>query len=186
MRSSIGLLRLLSRMASSSAGAVGFGVDFLARDADHAEALGKAAGCGQVIQRRHKEPVSEVAAGAENDHQARGKGSSGCDIRRPFSVLGGRESRGASPRAASPRSFEFRANGSGRRGEVAKTSAGIASSMAAWMVQRPSPESATFPSKPARLASSLSALAMRSRSQDETTLPRRQTSAISGRSSESR
>ena len=54
------------------------------------------------------------------------------------------------------------------------------SSTAAWMVHRPSPESETRPSKPSSWGSSLSAAAVRSRSQDATTLPRRHTSVTSG------
>ena len=50
------------------------------------------------------------------------------------------------------------------------------------MVQRPSPESSTTPSKPSSLASAASALAVRSSSQEVITLPRRQTSAMSARS----
>src|SRR5262249_40396828 len=58
------------------------------------------------------------------------------------------------------------------------TGAGTPSSMPAWIVHRPSPESDTRPAKPARLASSASAAAVRSRSHDAMTLPRRHTSAI--------
>jgi hypothetical protein len=56
---------------------------------------------------------------------------------------------------------------------------GAPSSMAAWMVQRPSPESDTRPEKPLRSRLLVSALAVRSSSQEPTTLPRRQTSAMS-------
>ena len=50
------------------------------------------------------------------------------------------------------------------------------------MVQRPSPESDTRPSKSARSGDSLSACAVRSSSHDATTLPRRHTSATAGMS----
>src|SRR5689334_8391736 len=62
-----------------------------------------------------------------------------------------------------------------------RTSAGTASSMAAWMVQRPSPESCTNPVYSERVGFSASAMAVRSSSQELTTLPRRQTSAMSAR-----
>ena len=66
--------------------------------------------------------------------------------------------------------------------EAASTCAGTASSIAAITVQRPSPESCTTPVYFERSGFSASALAVRSSSQDETTLPRRQTSAMSARS----
>ena len=59
------------------------------------------------------------------------------------------------------------------------TSAGTASSIAASTVQRPSPESCTKPENFGELRILASAIAERSSSQDETTLPRRQTSAMS-------
>ena len=49
------------------------------------------------------------------------------------------------------------------------------------MVHCPSPESATLPLNPASSGSPASAEAVRSSSQEETTLPRRQTSATSVR-----
>ena len=61
------------------------------------------------------------------------------------------------------------------------TSAGTASSIAASTVQRPSPESWTKPENFSNCGSFASAAALRSSSHDEMTLPRRQTSAISGR-----
>jgi len=51
------------------------------------------------------------------------------------------------------------------------------------LVQRPSPESETRPSKPARSPLRWNASAARSSSQDATTLPRRQTSVTAGMSS---
>ena len=61
-------------------------------------------------------------------------------------------------------------------------SAGTPSSIAALIVQRPSPESETRPAKlrEVRVARA-SAMAVRSSSHDATTLPRRQTSAMSAR-----
>src|SRR5580658_4984146 len=61
------------------------------------------------------------------------------------------------------------------------TWAGTPSSIAASMVQRPSPESDTLPAKCARSGDCINAAAERSSSQDATTLPRRQSSAMSGR-----
>jgi hypothetical protein len=59
------------------------------------------------------------------------------------------------------------------------TSAEIASSIAAWIVRQPSAESCTTPVYLVNAASSAKAPAVRSRSQEPTTLPRRQSSAIS-------
>ena len=63
----------------------------------------------------------------------------------------------------------------------AETGTGAPSSMAARIVHRPSPESDTLPEKFESVGSLASALAVRSRSHDATTLPRRQTSATSAR-----
>ena len=52
---------------------------------------------------------------------------------------------------------------------------------AAWIVQRPSPESCTNPLYSASVGFSVKAIAVRSSNHELTTLPRRQTSAISGR-----
>src|SRR5271166_2669385 len=63
-----------------------------------------------------------------------------------------------------------------------RTGAGTPSSIAACNVQRPSPESDTLPAKPLSDGSCRSAAAVRSRSQEPITLPRRQSSAMRGRS----
>src|SRR5439155_2683104 len=63
--------------------------------------------------------------------------------------------------------------------EAVRTWAGTASSMAALMVQRPSPESETRPAKPSSPGSWAKAAAVKSRSHEATTLPRRQTSVTS-------
>ena len=73
--------------------------------------------------------------------------------------------------------FAARANRS--NSAVLSTRAGTPSSMAALIVQRPSPESETRPEKSVELGSSSKAWAVRSSSQEEMTLPRRQTSAMS-------
>src|SRR5262249_26776288 len=68
------------------------------------------------------------------------------------------------------------------KSEAARTCAGTPSSIAASSVQRPSPESETRPVKRSRRGSLASAAAVRSSSQEATTLPRRHTSATSARS----
>src|SRR5262249_36450450 len=65
---------------------------------------------------------------------------------------------------------------------AARTWAGTASSIAAVSVQRPSPESDTLPLKRESVGSPASPDAVRSSSHEATTLPRRQTSAMSARS----
>ena len=65
---------------------------------------------------------------------------------------------------------------------VVSTGVGMPSSIAAIAVQRPSPESETRPAKSSRSGESRIAAAVRSSSQEPITLPRRQTSATSGRS----
>ena len=66
---------------------------------------------------------------------------------------------------------------------LASTGTGVPVSFAASSVQRPSPESETRPPNLASVGSSCSAWAVRSSSHDATTLPRRQTSVTSARSS---
>src|SRR6185369_5969219 len=66
--------------------------------------------------------------------------------------------------------------------DAASTCTGTPRSLAAASAQRPSPESETRPVKPASARSSANAAAVRSRSQDGMTLPRRQSSAISATS----
>jgi hypothetical protein len=68
------------------------------------------------------------------------------------------------------------------RGRAESTGTGTPSSIAARIVQRPSPESDTRPPNPSRSGDAASAAAVRSRSHDATTEPRRQTSAISATS----
>ena len=77
--------------------------------------------------------------------------------------------------ANSPSSRELKRS----KSEAVSTEAGTPSSTAASAVHRPSPESDTRPEKPARSGSSRSAVAVRSRSHDPTTEPRRHTSATS-------
>ena len=67
-------------------------------------------------------------------------------------------------------------------GRVSDSGEGRWTSIAAIEVQRPSPESETRPEKSARSGDSCIAAAVRSSSQEPITLPRRQTSATSGRS----
>ena len=72
--------------------------------------------------------------------------------------------------------------GSRWKSAALSTGAGTDSSIAAAMVQRPSPESDTRPAKFARSGLSFRARAVRSSSQELITLPRRHSSAIAGRS----
>ena len=65
--------------------------------------------------------------------------------------------------------------------DAVSTGAGVPSSIAAWIVQRPSPESETYPENLPKSGCSSRAVAVKSSNQDATTLPRRQTSATSGR-----
>jgi hypothetical protein len=65
---------------------------------------------------------------------------------------------------------------------VVITGAGTLSSIAAWTVQRPSPESDTRPLNSSSWGERASASAVRSTSHDPTTEPRRQTSATSATS----
>src|SRR5262245_7695524 len=64
---------------------------------------------------------------------------------------------------------------------VVSTGTGTASSIAALIVHRPSPESDTRPANLASAGSSTRAVAVRSRSHEAMTLPRRHTSAMSPR-----
>src|SRR5207244_621150 len=81
-------------------------------------------------------------------------------------------------RSRSAYSSQPREHNRSNRG-VLSTPADTPSSMAAWMVQRPSPESETLPEKPARSGLCKRACVVRSSSQEAMTLPRRQTSAMS-------
>ncbi len=65
---------------------------------------------------------------------------------------------------------------------VERTGTGTASSMAALIVQRPSPESETRPANCVRAGSFTRLDAVRSSSHEAITLPRRQTSVISRKS----
>jgi hypothetical protein len=61
-----------------------------------------------------------------------------------------------------------------------RTGAGTPSSIAAMAVHLPSPESETRPENSDNSGDSVKAAAVKSSNQEETTLPRRQSSAISG------
>ena len=121
--------------------------------------------------------VDEVAARAEEDE---GVGPARAHVPAPFSTCPPNSRRMAesarSWKSASPRDAK-RSNSA-----AASTWAGTASSIAASSVQRPSPESATRPAKRSSVGSLASAAAVRSRSHEPTTLPRRHTSAMSARS----
>src|SRR5262249_30356922 len=65
--------------------------------------------------------------------------------------------------------------------DAVRTWAGTPTSLAAATVHRPSPESETLPPNFSRVGSEARAWAVRSRSQEGMTLPRRQSSAMSAR-----
>src|SRR5216117_842064 len=65
--------------------------------------------------------------------------------------------------------------------DAVSTGAGAVDSMAARIVQRPSPESETRPEKRSSVGCSRREMAVKSRSHDATTLPRRHTSVMSAR-----
>src|SRR6185369_15755651 len=128
------------------------------------------------VQRGEDLLVREVARGAEEDERV---GTRRGHAPPAFSTWPPNPNRIAdsirSWNSASPREAK-RSNS-----VAARTCAGTASSTAASKVQRPSPESETRPVKRSRTGSLASAAAVRSRSQDATTLPRRHTSAMSAR-----
>ena len=84
-----------------------------------------------------------------------------------WAALDGRRTACASPTGSSRRRCGPGASGSGCRAPPTSTSAGTACSIAAWIVQRPSPESSTWPVNSLRSGSSASAIAVRSSSQDD-------------------
>src|SRR5262249_25427503 len=133
------------------------------------------------LQRGKDLLVREVAGRAVEDERVAARGahralrSPGCFSRWPPNSKRMAE-RSLSAKSASPRELK-RSNSA-----VVSTGTGTASSIAALIVQRPSPESDTRPAKPCSAGSLTSAEADRSSSQEAMTLPRRQTSAISGRS----
>src|SRR5262249_44760409 len=123
--------------------------------------------------------VGEVAGGPEEDE---GVGTrSGRTLRHGFfSAWPPNSNRMAGSRRSwdcgSPRELKR------SKSEAASTCAGTPSSIAASSVHRPSPESETRPVKRSSCGSLASASAVRSSNQEETTLPRRHTSAMSARS----
>ena len=98
----------------------------------------------------------------------------------PSASRGGRRTRSASPRARGPGTPPRRASAKRSKSAAARTCAGTASSIAASSVHRPSPESDTCPRSRRATDRCASARAVRSRSHEATTLPRRQTSVDVG------
>src|SRR5437773_6713900 len=129
------------------------------------------------VERREDLLVDEVAAGAAEDERV-GRGSA--HVPCPFSRWPPNSYRMAdsnrSWNSASPREAKR------SKSAAARTCAGTASSIAASSVHRPSPESDTRPVNRSSVGSLASAAAVRSRSHEAITLPRRQTSAMSARS----
>src|ERR1700724_6382 len=163
----------------------------LAGDADDAEIVRqKIVGC-KVIERRDHQPVCEIAGHAEDDNGAGIGLFLFCFTDGHFVSAFEPDCFGGSlwppkPARIAERIFSAKVCSLRERkranNAAVSTSAGTASSMAAFTVQRPSPESSTNPEKFDSVAFSASAAAVRSSSQEETTLPWRQTSAISARS----
>ena len=173
---------------------LGAGAELLERpagfgDADHGHV--KISAQDHLLQRREDLLVGEIAGGAE-EYQGVGKhrvlcrdgaaAASGFAVGSAFTfsprVRQTRKrmaERSLSAKSASPRELK-RSNSA-----ALSTGAGAPSSIAAVIVQRPSPESETRPEKFARSGCLARAMAVRSSSHDATTLPRRQTSATSAR-----
>src|SRR5437867_977411 len=128
------------------------------------------------LQGREDLLVDEVAARPEEDEPV---GAGRAHVPDPFSRWPPNSKRIADSRRSWKSASPLEAKRS--KSAAASTCAGTASSMAASSVQRPSPESDTRPAKRASVGSLASAAAVRSRSHEATTLPRRHTSAISAR-----
>src|SRR3546814_5415204 len=138
-----------------------------------------------------KQPVGEIARRAENHERRRRSGSRAGRHRLGPGLHLHRHSPAdcstwpPNPRriADSSRSPKLCSSSERKRAKSAadRTYAGTASSTAAITVQRPSPESATWPVNLDSVSSRARAAALRSSSQEEITLPRRHTSAMSAR-----
>src|SRR4029079_2202491 len=119
--------------------------------------------------------VREVAVRAEEDQRVRGR----LAVAHFFSTWPPNPKRMAEStlfwNSSSPRD----ANRS--KSDAVSTNAGTPSSLAAATVQRPSPESETLPPNFSRFGLPTKACAVRSSSQEATTLPRRHTSVMSAR-----
>src|SRR5204863_2429348 len=130
-----------------------------------------------ALQEGHAEGVREHGPdrglpGARDSHDADA-------LRQRRSSWPPNSNRSAESSLAANSAFPCDSNRSNRA--AASTGTGTPASMAVAIVQRPSPESDTGPENRFRSGSRASARAVRSRSQEDTTLPRRQTSAMSGR-----
>src|SRR4029453_971164 len=167
-----------------------------AGDAHDAELLRQQPPQRERVERREELAPGEVPGGAEDDQRARlrralqpqpfeqrvldrwlrGLGHcSGLFSRWPPKALRIAE-RTRLPQSASPREAK-RSNS-----DAARTGAGTPVSTADCTVQRPSPEPLTRPAQSSRFGASCSACAVRSSSHDETTEPRRQSSATAATS----
>src|SRR5579872_1585303 len=172
-----------------------------AGDADHAEFLGQEIGSREIIKRWNHQPMRQIPGDAKN-HERTGVwlplflrrfihvgpalgltiaglpacAGSGCGSLWPPNPSRIAE-RIFSAKVCSLRERK-RANSA-----AVRTSAGTASSIAAFTVQRPSPESSTKPEYVSSAGFFANADAVRSSSQEGITLPRRHTSAMSAMSS---
>src|SRR5260370_15084020 len=165
-----------------------FGGHGVEGEADHGELVGQVVAARQIVQSRNQLALGQVPGGAEDHHQA-GAGRVAFDcirFQRRHSVRyppAGRSTWPPNLLRIAERTFSAKVWPLRERkrvySEAESTSAGTASSSAATMVQRPSPESCTAPVKVESSGFSASAMAVRSSSQEPTTLPRRHTSAMS-------
>src|SRR6185437_1543256 len=155
---------------------------------------------GEVVERRNQLALGQVAGGAEDHHDAgiagtsrrallrAGKHVSLCHLRvlhqADLDLITGST---WPPNFCRIADNIFSANVCSSRerkrtnSAAESTSTGTASSIAASIVHRPSPESCTKPEYSDKVGFSTSAIAVRSRSHELITLPRRQTSEISAR-----
>src|SRR5581483_2842105 len=132
---------------------------------------------GHGLEGREDLLVDEVAARPEDDERVRaGRRHEPA----PFSTWPPNSNRRAETRRSWKSASPLEAKRS--KSAAASTGAGTASSTAASSVQRPSPESDTRPVNRPSSGSLANAAAVRSRSHEATTLPRRQTSVIAARS----
>ena len=142
----------------------------------------------EVVERREQLALGEVAGGAEQ-HEGVGRAAGARAVVSCASVIGWTPFRSTWPPNPARIADSTLSATSARPRELKRwnsaadsTGTGTPSSMAALIVQRPSPESLTWPSKASRWGSAASASAVRSSSQLATTEPRRHTSVIAARS----
>ena len=170
-----------------------------ARDADDAEVLGEQAAERQRVERRHDLSLREVPGGAEDRRARTAPAAAACGA--PRAAGSRRRSRHSAAfafrrprprdrrtgcggrRSPWPRKTRPAGRRSARRASSASTGTGTAASTASCTVQRPSPESSTYPRICSRPGSACSARSRSSSSQLRTTDPCCQSAASCWRSS---